>query len=280
MTIKEAIDLGKEKLKETSFDRLEVEVILAYILKRERTYLHINIDKEISLEDRESFLKAIEDFKVGKPLQYIVGMEEWQGLEFLCNENTLIPREDTRILLEEAEKLIALFDARATVIEIGTGSGILATLLKKNNPKIAIYAVEKNPQTFKVAERNFNRHEVEIKGFVGDLLEPIKKNNIKGDILISNPPYISLKDYENLDIWVKNEPYEALMGGLDGLDFYRSIADSYKAALKEEGYLAVEIGWNQFLAVKNIFEEKGLSFFARRVDDGGRDRVIVMKYRK
>lgn len=280
MTIKEAINLGKEKLKATPFGRLEAEVVLAYILKKTRTYLHININEEVSPSDKESFLKEIEAFKNGRPLQYIVGMEEWQGLKFFCDKNTLIPREDTRILLEETERLIARFKGRVVVIEIGTGSGILATLLKKNNPNIDMYVVEKNPKTFKVAERNFDKHNVEINGFVGDLLKPIKKNNVKADILISNPPYISLRDYRKLDIWVKNEPYEALIGGLDGLDFYRRIAGSYKPVLKEGGYVVVEIGFNQFLAVKNIFKEKGLTFFAGGVDDCGRDRVIIMRYGK
>ena len=283
MTIKELIDTGNDYLKETIYGRLESEVILAHVLKKERVYLHININEDVSSLNEKRYIEEIKNLKNGKPLQYITGKEEWQGLEFFCNENTLIPREDTRILLEETIKLIEKINKEQeaiTVIEIGTGSGILPTLLKKKYPSLDIYTVEKNPETLKIAKNNFNNHNVMVEAFSGDLLEPIKENGIKGDILISNPPYVSLKEYEELDIWVKNEPYDALVGGFDGLDFYRRIAEDCRNVLNDLGYVAVEIGWDQFLAVKDIFEKSGLSFIGKGIDDGGRDRVVIMEYRK
>ena len=134
--------------------------------------------------------------------------------------------------------------------------------------------------TVKAFNSFFDNHKVSINTYLGDLLEPIKENGIKGDILISNPPYVSLKEYEELDIWVKNEPYDALVGGTDGLDFYRRISVDCKDVLKDFGYVAVEIGWDQFLAVKDIFEKAGLTFIGKGIDDGGRDRVVIMEYRK
>ena len=117
-----------------------------------------------------------------------------------------------------------------------------------------------------------------VEAFSGDLLEPIKENGIKGDILISNPPYVSLKEYEELEIWEINEPYDALVGGFDGLDFYRKIVKDAPKYLKNKGYLCLEIGYDQKEDVINILEfEKKFTKIICKKDLFGNDRVIVAK---
>lgn len=278
MIIRDIINIGKDILVDSPFTRLEAEVILANLLNEKRVYLHININEEVDQFIEKKFIEEINNLKNGKPLQYIIGEMEWQGLDFFCDESTLIPREDTRILLEETKKLVdSYFNGKANIIEIGTGTGILPVVLKRDYPLSSIYTVEKNTKTLEVARKNFKRYDVKVNSFLGDLLEPI---SVKGDILISNPPYISEVEYENLDKWVKNEPYEALVGKNNGLEFYERIANCSSNIFNDIGYLALEIGWNQFDEVKEIFLEKGFNFLSKAIDDGGRDRVIVLECRK
>ncbi len=280
MTIQEVLVKARVILKASKYNSLEAEVILGNILNKERVYLHINSDIELKKNEENRFFKELQELKEGKPLQYITGQTNWQGLDFYCNESTLIPREDTRILYEEATELIKLMGEKTVkLVEIGTGSGILPVLLKKENPTVQVYTVEKNPVTLETARKNFQKHKVEVESYLGDLLEPIKERGLKAEIIISNPPYVSHKEYLELDKEVKNEPYEALVGGADGLDFYRRIGREYKYVLNKGGYLAVEIGWQQFEAVKEIFEKCGLTLIKKAVDDGGRDRVVVLEYK-
>lgn len=274
------IDLLKKaqfKLKNSNYGRLEAEVILASILKKERVYLHININEELDNLVTNDFLKKIDELLDNKPLQYITGSQEWMGLDFMVNEQVLIPREDTRILLEQILILKEKIE-KPTMVEIGTGSGILPVLIKKNWEEAKIFVTEINESTFSIAIENFQKHNVEVQAFNCDFLEEIKKNNIKADILFSNPPYISEKEYLELDKEVKNEPYLALVGGKDGLEYYRRLAEEYIDVVAARAYILIEIGWQQYEYVRSIFEKKGLKFIGIFKDDGDRDRVLVMEH--
>ncbi|WP_088369040.1 peptide chain release factor N(5)-glutamine methyltransferase [endosymbiont 'TC1' of Trimyema compressum] len=254
----------------------EVEAILADVLNKERVYLHMHGEKNVDSLIESTFLKKIDMLEAGYPFHYVMGKKEWMGLDFLVNEATLIPREDTRILLEA---ILSLKDkaSNPVLVEIGTGSGILPVLVKKNWEDSVIYTVEVNETTLAVAKANFKNHHVEIRALKGDFLEPLKERNITCKVLFSNPPYISKEEMEVLDASVKKEPYGAFFGGEDGLDYYRRLSNEYSLVLEKSGYLIVEIGWLQGLAVKEIFESKGLIHVATFKDDGNRDRVIMMQ---
>lgn len=276
MTIYELLKEAKKKVKAAGYCGTEVEAILACVLNKERAYLHMYGEKNINFLIKNIFFRKISMLEAGYPFHYVLGKKEWMGLDFLVTEATLIPREDTRILLEA---ILLLKDkvSKPVLVEIGTGSGILPVLIKKNWKNSMIYTVEINKKTLAVARKNFKNHHVKIKALKGDFLEPLKKRRIACTVLFSNPPYISKKEMEILDDSVKKEPYSALFGGEDGLDYYRRLANEYPLILEEEGYLIVEIGWLQCLAIKEIFKSKGLIHIATFKDDGNRDRVIMMQ---
>ena len=276
MTICELLKEAKKKAKAVGYCGAEVEIILADILNRERVYLHIHSEKNVDPLIKNIFFKKITMLEAGYPFYYIIKKKEWMGLDFLINEATLIPREDTRILLES---ILSLKDkiSNPVLVEIGTGSGILPVLIKKNWEDSVIYTVEINEITLAVAKENFKKHNVEIKALRGDFLEPFRKRKITCKVLFSNPPYISKDEIEVLSNSVKKEPYGALFGGEDGLNYYRRLGNEYSLVLEKGGYLIVEIGWSQSSAVKEIFESRGLIYIATLKDDGGRDRVVMMQ---
>ena len=276
MTIDNLLKEGKRKGTSAGYQGTEVEALLANILNKERVYLHIYGEKEVDTLIENTFLEKIAMLEAGYPFHYVMGKKEWMGLDFLVTEATLIPREDTRILLEA---ILSLKDKlkKPVLVEIGTGSGILPVLVKKNWEESLLYTGEVNEATLAVAKKNFKNHRVDVRTLNGDFLNPIVKRGITCNVLFSNPPYISKEEIEVLDATVKKEPYGALYGGEDGLDYYRRLGNEYSLVLEKEGYLIVEIGWLQGLAVKEILERKGLTHVATYKDDGNRDRVIMMQ---
>ena len=279
MTIDKLLREALTNIRERGCTRLDAEVILGHILGKDRVYLHVHGDMEVGREQEASFQKAMRELAQGKPLHYITGSKEWMGLDFLLDENVLIPREDTRILLEEILKLKAFFK-KPIIIEIGTGSGILPVLLKKEWQEAEVHTTEIDERTLAKARANFDLHQVQVKSHHCDFLEAIISKGIHGDILFSNPPYISEEEYEELEDCVKNEPYGALVGGADGLEYYRRMALECPQVLKDGGTLLVEIGWKQAAAVRGIFEAAGLTHLKTVRDDGDRDRVVIMENRK
>jgi release factor glutamine methyltransferase len=279
MNIEDILKKAQNRLRNTKYGKLEAEVILANLLNKERVYLHINNKEELDDRIIDNFESFVDELINNKPLQYITGKQEWMGLSFKINENVLIPREDTRILLEQILKFKDILES-PTILEIGTGSGILPVLIKKNWPEARVICTEISKDTLKVAKENFQQHDVEIEAYNCDFLDEIKVNDIKADMIFSNPPYISEKEYLELAEEVKREPFGALVGGTDGLDYYRRLADEYIDVVGDRAYILLELGWQQYETVRKIFEEKGLKFIGIYKDDGNRNRVLVMEHIK
>lgn len=259
-------------------DKLDAEVLLARLLGRERVYLHIHGDEDLEEDVCSRYRSLVSRLAAGEPLHYLIGGKEWMGLEFILDENVLIPREDTRILLERILALKERFTA-PVLVEIGTGSGILPVLIRKEWPEAEVHATEIDEKTLAVARENIRRHQADVHTYHCDFLDSIREEGVRADILFSNPPYISEEEYRELDPTVRREPYGALVGGEDGLACYRRLAEEYSDVLKEGGFLLVEIGWKQGAAVRRIFEEAGLQFVATVPDDAGRDRVVIVENR-
>ena len=155
-----------------------------------------------------------------------------------------------------------------------TGSGAIAISLSKLIKKSLIYAADISPKALKIADENSSKHAANILFFESDLFKNISKL-YKFDIIVSNPPYIESEVIKTLSEEVQKEPILALDGGEDGLDFYRKIAKEAKDYIEKEGYLALEIGYNQRLAVENILKENGYKNIYSRKDLGGNDRIVV-----
>ena len=184
-----------------------------------------------------------------EPVQYIVGNVDFYGYIFDVNKNVLIPRRETEELIEKVLKRIQEFN-KPVIIDVGTGSGAIAvTLSKKLNTHV--YASDISNDALEVAKKNSFNNEANVSFLQGDMLEPYIKNNIKVDVIVSNPPYI--KENEVIEDIVKNnEPHLALYAKNDGLEFYESILKNAKKVLNDKFLIAFEIGESQANDVKDL----------------------------
>lgn len=279
MTIRDIIIKYSEELKEISdTPRLDVELILQKSLGDvDRIYIHINLNKELSNDEYNLFLSMIKDRINGRPVAYIVGNREFMGLDFFVKEGVLIPRPDTEVLVEEIIELCKNKD-EVEILDIGTGSGAITVSLAKYIEKSTIKSLDISDIPLEVGKKNAMNNDVDnkIEFIKSDLFSSIKDKNIKFDVIVSNPPYIPKKDMDTLHTQVKDyEPYNALEGGIDGLDFYRDITDQSKCYLKEDGILAYEVGHDQAKDVSDIMKDNGYTKIYTKKDIQGIDRVVI-----
>ncbi len=208
------------------------------------------------------------------PLQYIIGKWWFARCEFEVDENCLVPRSDTELLVELAEKMLP---ENAVFADLCTGSGCIAVSILDMRSDTRADAYELYPKTLALATRNAERNRV------GERFCPIPADVLKADALgekryeaiISNPPYIRSDVIDTLETEVKSEPRAALDGGDDGLVFYRSIVDNFAKNLKDDGFFLFEIGFDQGDDLKTIALERGFSCEIKK-DLGGCDRAAIL----
>lgn len=193
--------------------------------------------------------KAIKRLEKGEAVQYIVGSTNFYGYDLMVNKNVLIPRRETEELTEEVIKRSSVFN-HPVIIDVGTGSGAIAIALSKEL-KTHIYASDISKRAIRVAYKNNLKNDSDVTFYHGDMLKPFIKNNLKVDIIVSNPPYIKF-DEEIEKVVFDNEPYKALFAGHDGLEFYEKILKSAKNILKDKFLIAFEIGQTQGKSVEAL----------------------------
>jgi len=269
LKIKDILREGKDLLSEVSdAPMLEAEVLLSYLLKISRPELIAYSDKEVENSIKEKFIALIARRADGIPLYYILGKKEFMGIEFLINENVLIPRQETETLVEEALKVAG--EKSVNVLDVGTGSGcILLSFLYYNKKSYgigidisgkAIEVSQKNAELLGLSDRaKFER--VDFKAF-----HPDKRFNL----LLSNPPYVRASEMKAL----KTEPEVALFGGEDGMDIYPELAQFTDRVLKENGVFIVEVDYRNAQKVKEIFERRDFKSVRFLKDLTGRDRFV------
>ena len=277
MLIKEAIRKGMISLKTNNIQEpnLKSRLLMQYILNKPRQYMLIHDNEELTNKQEKAYLENIEKMIKGVPLQHITHSQEFMKMNFYVNENVLIPRPDTEILVEEVINIAKKTNAKK-ILDLCTGSGAIAISLAKYIENSQITAVDISEEALRIAKLNAVNNNVEDKiTFVkSDLFENIVKE--KYDILVSNPPYIKKDFMKKLDKEVQQEPYIALDGGYDGLDFYRKIISEGYQYLKFKGYLCMEIGYDQKQEVFDIIksQEKYSNTYSK-IDLGGNDRIVV-----
>lgn len=279
MTIRETIRKGMIILKNNNITEpnIKARLIMQYVLNKPREYLMV-YDKEIlMLRQQVNYFKAIKKLCQGIPLQHITHRQEFMKMTFYVDENVLIPRPDTEILVEEVIKIAKKINAK-NFLDLCTGSGAIAVSLAKYVEKSNITAVDISSKALNVARLNARNNKVEdrITFIESDLFKNIKKE--KYDIVVSNPPYIKKNVLKKLDEEVKKEPQIALDGGYDGLDFYRKIISSVDEYLKFHGYLCLEIGYDQKEAVEELIKAQGkyIDTYCKK-DLCDNDRVIITR---
>ena len=275
-TIGKILNWTKQYFEEKGVDspRLDAEVLLSHILKCDRIHLYVNFDRPLVGEELSSFRQMVKARAQRMPVAYIFGEKEFMGHSFRVTPDVLIPRPDTEILVEEAIRLLAEKEA-PSIVDIGTGSGaILLSVLKGTEGSTGV-AVDLSPAALAVAKSNGERlglaDRAEFR--LGDLYAPVDG---LFDAILSNPPYIPVRDMEGLSPEVKQEPEMALVGGEDGLDFYRRLIDEAPEYLKEDGIILFEVGIHQAQDVAELGKRRGFS--AQRIlpDYAGIDRVVVL----
>lgn len=279
MTIKEALNKGMIILKNNKIEspKFKARLLLQYITKKTRQHLIVYDNAQISKKEQWEYFVNIEKIVQGIPLQHITHTQEFMKMDFYVDEDVLIPRPDTEILVEETIK-IAKKIKNPIILDLCTGSGAIGISIAKNVKNSKIYAIDISEKALEIAKKNAKNLGVEnqIKFIKSDLFEKIKK--MKFDIIVSNPPYIKKEDMNYLSEEVQKEPGIALDGGYDGLEFYRKIIAQAQEYLKLDSYLCFEIGYDQKIDVIEIIEsEKKYKDTYSKKDLYGNDRIIITK---
>lgn len=211
------------------------------------------------------------------PEQYKTGAAYFMDFEFGVDSDTFIPRPETEILVETAVNTLKSQDS-AIILDLCTGSGNIAISLTKYNDRSTIFALDISLNALKKARDNalFNEVVDRIRFIQGDLLSVFGKKRLF-DMIVSNPPYVSRKDMNELSAEVKAEPKIALYGGEDGLDFYREIAFEAKYCLKKDAYIIMEMGYDQSKDIQQILRGAGYKGIEIIKDYSGIERIIKAK---
>lgn len=248
----------------------ESDIIISYVTKKSKHswLLQSDVSDKISTECIELAKKRAS----GRPLQYLISEWEFYGIPIKVGKGVLIPRADTEILVDVALKLS---DSNAQIIDLCTGSGCISAAIAKNLPNSHITSIELSAQAILYTKTNLLPFEnVDILNY--DVLNktiPPQFQNV--DIIVCNPPYLTLEDMSNLQDEVKFEPSMALYGGSDGLLFYKQISKIWKKSLKKDGWIIFEIGYTQKLDVLNILKQNGFINTKSIKDLSGNNRVVI-----
>jgi len=258
--------------------RLEIEIFLQHILDCNKIDLYINFENKVSAPDLNTLKGYIKRRLENEPSQYIVGKSNFYGRNFYVDNNVLIPRPETEILINACIEFLSMKD-NPEIIDIGTGSGCIGITLAKEIPSSNVIAIDFSEKALAVADKNAKNMEIKNIDFVkSDFLK--QSIDLRADLLVSNPPYISKTEISTLMADVKEyEPSEALTDNLDGLEFYRVFSKKFDPMIKIDGALIVEVGKDKHpLKAKKIFEKSGHMNIEMINDYNGDIRVLkVMK---
>ncbi len=262
LTVLESIKLSSEYLEKKGIElpRVNAELLLAHILNCKRLDLYLSYDRPLSEKEIDlyrSFLKRRGQFE---PYQYIIGSVEFYGLHFEVNPSVLIPRPETELLVED---IITRYKDtnRLKILDIGTGSGNIAVSLAYHLSEAKIIATDISIDALKTAEKNavINKTQDQIRFIANDILKN-DLNEFEFDIIVSNPPYVSQKEYHELRPELRvYEPRIALTDESDGFIYFRTISNRASALLKDKGVLYFEIGEGQADGVRLILSDNGFS---------------------
>ena len=287
-TIRNILKSAIEKLKksEIEFPEINADTLLAYILSCDRANLYTNPDDLMNDSDICKYNELIHKRASHVPLQYITKRVEFMSLDFVVDEGVLIPRPETEILVEAVIKKTdnkRYHDRIITIIDIGTGSGNIAVSLAKSISNVKIYASDISREALTVANENVLRHDVtdQIHLLHGNVFEAFSSNVKKGqvDFIVSNPPYVSKSESKNLEPeLIDHEPLLALIGGVDGLFFYKQIIKDAANWIKPGGYLIIEIGETQANSIIKLMQNELHYDEIEIINDlQGKERIISAK---
>lgn len=278
MVIRDVINDAERKLSENSIEnsRMEVYILLEFILNKPKSTILCHDTQMMDKCDADRFYKLIKRRIEGEPLQYIINRQYFMGYEFYVDENVLIPRADTEIIVEEVLQYSQNI-LNPKILDLCTGSGCIGISLAKRLKEANIYASDISKKAIDIAKYNSNTNKTTINFIASDLFEDIFIKDF--DIIVSNPPYIEKFEIDNLPQEVKKEPLIALDGGEDGMSFYKRIIKEAKKYLKNNGMIFLEIGYNQLDKVRKILSDEEYKDIKIVKDYSQNDRVVAARFR-
>ena len=278
MIIRKLISQTQKLLEKHNIPESYVKYVLNELFLEKDKNLYDAMDEELSSLDQKRFDEIIARLLKDERLAYVMGVQYFYGYAFDVNPSVLIPRYETEeLVLKVLMELDESFSDDCTLLDIGTGSGAIACVLKAEKPDMKVYASDISAEALTQAQKNADKLGVEISFMQGDMAQPFVENKIKADVIVCNPPYIpqdevienSVKDYE---------PHVALFGGEDGLYFYRKVLKDAPSILNKKSLLAFEMGWNQreslSALVREIFPNADIECFQ---DLSGKDRILIVR---
>ena len=281
----EALQWASSFFTEKGRDANAGELLLRHFTGMSRSELFANQQTVLDQEILASFEKAVILHGEGRPVQYIIGHEEFYGRKFTVDDEVLIPRPETEELVHGSLVRIGkLFGADATVelVDIGTGSGAIAVTLKLESPSLVVSGSDLAAESLAVARENARQLAAKVEFVHGDLLKPFISAGRTFDVVISNPPYIPVGDIgEMSEVVTEHEPHRALFAGVDGLDLYRRFMEELPFVLKKTALVGFEIGAGQSEAVAELLCETFPQAEVEIVFDiNGKDRIVFATIRE
>ena len=254
--------------------KLDSEILLSEVIKKNRQYLILNSNEELKKENIKLFNYLLKRRKKGEPIAYLINKKEFWKQNFYINQNVLIPRPDTELLVEETLKLFNV-NSKLNILDIGTGSGCI--LLSILNERKSFYGTGIDISKKAINVARFNAKMLQLSNRATFYNSDVDKFLIgKYDLILSNPPYIKQKDLKYLEVDIKDfEPKLALDGGKDGFSKITRVINKTSTLLKRNGKFILEIGFGQKNRILNILKKN--NFFINKVlkDYGKKDRCII-----
>jgi len=276
MNIESILSEGINILKKNKIHnpRLDSEILLSNLIKRDKKHIILNPKELLNSEQLNKFKCLIERRKKGEPIAYLINKKEFWKDEFFVNEDVLIPRPDTELIIEQVLKIYSK-DAKLQVLDIGTGSGCILLSILKERPNFYGTGIDISKKSINVSK--FNAKQLNLMNRVKFFNSSVDNFKIgKYDLIVSNPPYIELLNLKYLEKDVVNfEPKLALSGGIDGFSKIRKVINNAGILIKKNGKFILEIGFNQKNKVKKILKEEGFYVNKAIKDYGNNDRCII-----
>ena len=249
---------------------LTAEVLLAHVLRVEKTFLYTYPEKYLSAEQTNLLRQLVEERCQGTPTQYLTGVQEFFGLDFEVTPDVLIPRPETELLVECT---LNTADRGDRILDIGTGSGCVAISIKKHQPTVSVGACDLSLAALGIASKNANQLGVIVNFFVSDLASAIQEKSL--DIIVANPPYVPLASLPGLQRELRAEPSMALFGGQDGLEHYQRLIPKAATVLRTGGYLLLELGHQNRMAIEAMLLANQWKRLEIKKDLAGFERVLI-----
>jgi len=258
--------------------RLSAELLLAKVLNMKRIDLYLQFERILSAKERDRYRDYVKRRVKREPVQYILGETEFYGFTFKVSSDVIVPRPETELIVDAVlEAVKASQNKSPKILDVGTGSGCIAVSLARLLPDCSIWAIEMSAAALQVARANADMNKVGVQFIEGDIFKDTPSLLTKFDIVVSNPPYVALRDIDKLEPEVLEfEPKDALFAGEDGLEFYKKFVNVIPRLLNKNGKIFMEIGYDQVARLEELFSKANFKVQFKK-DYNQIDRILKLE---